>query len=162
MPVGLLKDILASKPAGCPLAGIDLGAKTIGVAISDGSQKLATPLATIRRTKFSSDMEKLAAISAEYGAGGFIIGYPLNMDGTIGPASDAARSFADEMRRKSGLFGQDPWISLWDERLSTFAAAGLLEENITYRKAKEKGLVDKLAAQIILQSALDYISARNA
>lgn len=140
--------------------GLDLGAKTIGVAISDAEQSLATPVTTIKRTKFSKDIEALAPIIKEFEIGGYIIGYPLNMDGSEGPRCDATRSFADEMSKHPEIFGQNPFIALQDERLSTQAVDGFVESRVdmgkkSKRGAKESGLTDKLAAQGILQGALN-------
>lgn len=140
--------------------GLDLGAKTIGVAISDTSQNLATPLTTIKRTKFLKDIEALAEIIAEFEIGGYIVGLPVNMDGSEGPRCDATRSFVDEMSRHPKIFGQNPFIALMDERLSTQTVDNAMDNRVDMKKsskrgAKEKGIIDMLAAQVILQGALD-------
>lgn len=162
MPVGLLKDLLSAVPAGKPLMGLDVGSKTIGLAVSPGGCSFATPLLTIKRKKFSEDIIKLVDAAKDYDIAGYVVGYPLNMDGSAGRACDVARSFADEMSKRADLFGSDPWIALWDERLSTDAVEGFVDKYVDIRKAKEKGVIDKMAAQIILQGALDYLADHNA
>ena len=142
--------------------GLDLGTKTIGVAVSDAMQSIATPVTTIERSKFSKDMEALGAIIKEFEIGGYILGLPLNMDGTEGGRCDATRSFADEMRQRPEIFGEKPFIALWDERLSTRTVDDFLDKRVDInrtkkRGAKESGLVDQLAAQVILQGALDSL-----
>lgn len=147
-------------PKDCRLMGLDLGSKTIGVAISDAAQSIATPLKTVKRTKFSQDIDALGTIIKEYEIGGYIIGLPLNMDGSEGRGCDAIRSFADEITRHSEVFGVNPFVALWDERLSTKAVDDFLDNRVDIGKkakrgAKDSGLKDALAAQIILQGALD-------
>jgi len=162
MPVGLLKDILTYRPEGVPLMGLDVGSRTIGLALSNDAQTIATPLKTIKRKKFTSDIKELAAIATEYGVKGFVVGYPLNMDGSAGRACDVVRSFADEMSKCEGLFGPEPWIALWDERLSTASVEDFVGKSVDIKKAKEKGLIDQLAAHVILQGALEYIADHSA
>lgn len=145
------------------LLGIDLGKKTIGLAVSDGLWRLATPLDTIQRSKFSKDILPVQAAIQEYEIAGVVIGYPVNMDGSKGAGCDRAQSFADEM--KSHVIVD--WIGFWDERLSTVSVEGAVDEYVDKRKtrvnAKASGLIDRLAAQIILQGALDYLDqTRNA
>lgn len=142
--------------------GLDLGTKTIGIAISDSMQLIATPLTTIKRTKFSNDIQALAKIIQEYEIGGFIIGLPLNMDGSEGPRCDASRSFADEMTKHPDILGKNLFIALQDERLSTQSVDDFLDKRVDMKKnskrgAKDSGLVDQLAAQNILQSALESL-----
>lgn len=160
MIIDLLKNIIDVRPADCVLMGLDVGRKTIGVALSDSAQRIATPLTTIRRTKFSRDMEELKRIIADYEVGGFVLGWPLNMDGSEGRACQSVRDFAAEFA-KALNWGHEPWIALWDERLSTQAVEDFVDEtvDIKKRRAKEKGILDKLAAQHILQGALDYADA---
>ncbi|MCF8496074.1 MAG: Holliday junction resolvase RuvX [Alphaproteobacteria bacterium] len=155
MPVGLLKDIAAARPANVPLLGLDVGEKTIGVAISDSGQSIAMPLCTIKRTKFSRDILDLQAILREREIGGIVIGLPLNMDGSEGRRCQSVRDFAAELVR-SGIAGPDAWIALADERFSTESVEDLVEKHgMKRRKAKDSGLTDRLAAQRILQGALD-------
>lgn len=141
--------------------GMDLGAKTIGIAISDSGQSLATPLTTIKRTKFSQDVLALKDIIKEYEIKGYILGWPINMDGSLSPRCDATHSFADEMKHHPDIFGQNPFIAFMDERLSTSEVDKFVENRVDInrtkrRGAKQSGLTDQLAAQIILQSALDF------
>ena len=154
MSIGLLKDIAGDCPKNTALLGLDVGKKTIGLALSDPGQSVATPLHTIQRTKFTADMEALKAVIEEHEVGGFIIGYPVNMDGSEGPRAQSIRDFAIEMEKVLG----DVWIALWDERLSTVSVEEFVDKNIDKRKtkteAKASGLIDKLAAQVILQGAL--------
>jgi putative Holliday junction resolvase len=165
MVYGLLKEIIADCPPKSRLLGLDIGKKTIGLAISDGGQSLATPLLTIERKKFSKDMIALSKVISDYEVHGFIAGLPINMDGSKGAACDRIESFVDEMHRflteELGL-AQDIWIALWDERLSTVSVEDHVDEFVEKRKtrinAKASGLIDKLAAQVILQSALDYMA----
>jgi putative Holliday junction resolvase len=152
--IGLLKDILPARPAGARLLGLDLGTKTIGLAVSDGAQSIATPLRTIERTKFTKDMQDMEKAIRDYEIGGFVLGWPLNMDGTPGPRCDAVRSFADEMGK---YLKNDPWIALWDERLSTASVDDFLVETVDMSRTKRKQVIDKLAAQHILQGALDFM-----
>lgn len=164
MKIRLLKDCKGNVPKNRRLMGLDLGTKTIGVAVSDTGQSLATPVTTIKRSKFSKDIEALAPIIKEFEIGGYIIGYPLNMDGSEGSRCDATRSFADEMTKHPEIFGRShnggPFIALQDERLSTQAVDNFVESRVDIKKkskrgAKESGLTDMLAAQGILQGALD-------
>lgn len=163
MTIGLLKEIAGLRPKNIRLMGIDVGSTTLGLALSDPSQGLATPLQTIKRTKFTKDMEQLAKVVAEYEVGGFILGLPLNMNGSEGPRCQSVRDFAAEMSKIKTVVGDAPWIALWDERLSTVSVEDFVDEVVEKRKtrmnAKSSGLIDKLAAQGILQGALDYLSA---
>ncbi len=153
-----LKNIYALCPVGKALVGMDVGTKTIGVSVCDPGHMIATPLRTIKRSKFANDISVLKAIVVDYEIGGFVIGYPLNMDGSEGPRCQSVRDFAIEFERQMGL--SDPWIALWDERLSTAAVEDLVgkTEGISRRQAKERGVLDKLAAQVILQGALDFMA----
>ncbi len=148
-----LESLKARLPPHAPLLGLDLGTKTIGVAISDISRTVASPLKTIRRTKFSRDAETLLALAAENNVGGFVLGLPLNMDGSVGPRAQATRAFARNLAALT-----DIPIVLWDERLSTAAVTRALLEADASRKRRAK-LVDKLAAAYILQGALDRLAA---
>jgi len=133
------------------LMGLDLGSKTIGVAISDGLRLTATPLTTIKRQKFSADAARLLEIIKEHCVTGVVVGLPLNMDGSEGPRAQSARAFVRNLATKTTL----P-IALWDERLSTSAVTRtLIEADVS--RAKRARLVDKLAASFILQGALDRL-----
>ena len=161
MPIGLLKEIAATCPKDTRLMGVDLGTKTIGLALSDGRQGLATPLKTIQRTKFSKDIEALGVVVREYEVGGFVFGWPLNMDGSISASCDRVKSFIDEMKNYPQQLGINPgtelWIALWDERLTTSAVQDFLSGERAMQPSKRKNVVDALAAQTILAGALDYL-----
>jgi putative Holliday junction resolvase len=146
-----LEDIAASLKPGARLIGIDLGTKTIGLALSDVERTIASPLVTLQRTKFRNDANRLLALCTEHGVGGLVIGLPVNMDGTEGPRAQSTRAFARNLAEKTDL----P-IALWDERLSTAAVTRTLLEADASR-ARRAQLVDKLAAAYILQGALDRL-----
>ncbi|MDE2164001.1 MAG: Holliday junction resolvase RuvX [Alphaproteobacteria bacterium] len=136
-------------PPGKRLLGLDLGEKTIGLALSDTSLTIATPMETLKRGKFTADAEILEKIIATQGIGGLVIGLPLNMDGSEGPSAQSARSFARNFATRTRL----P-IALCDERLSTAAVTRTLIDADASRK-RRAALVDKMAAAYILQGALD-------
>lgn len=131
------------------LLGLDLGTKTIGIALSDVTRMVASPLETIARRKFSDDAERLKALIAEHKIAGLVLGLPINLDGTEGPRAQATRAFARNVNKLSNV----P-VLLADERLSTQAAERMLIEADQSRKRRAE-VIDKLAATIILQSALD-------
>lgn len=139
--------------------GVDLGTKTIGLSICDSGQSVATALTTVNRKKFSSDIVAMGKFARDYEVGGFVFGWPLNMDGTISGSCDRVRSFIDEMARYPqdlGIeLGADLWIALFDERLSTKTVHDFLVNDVDMSRTKRDLVVDKLAAQIILQGALD-------
>ena len=136
------------------LMGLDLGTKTIGVAVSDVSRTIATPRTTLRRTKLSRDMETLRALIADEGIGGIVVGLPVNMDGSEGPRAQSARDIAARLAEGLAL----P-VAFWDERLSTVAAERpLLDADLSRRKRAR--VVDRVAAAYILQGALDRLRAR--
>lgn len=133
------------------LIGLDLGSKTIGVATSDTDRKIATGVETIARTTFSADAKRLLALAGERGCVGFVLGLPLNMDGSEGPRAQSARAFARNLGKLTPL----P-IVLWDERLSTVAVERELIEADVSRK-KRAAVIDQHAAAFILQGALDRL-----
>jgi len=141
----------ASLGANARLIGIDLGTKTIGLALSDVRRMVASPLETIRRTKFRADVARLVELVDSYGVGGLVLGLPRNLDGTEGPRAQATRAFARNLNQLLPL----P-ILLWDERWSTAAAERMLIEADQSRKRRAE-VIDKLAATLILQGALDRI-----
>lgn len=146
-------DLQPDLPKRGRLMGLDLGTKTIGVAISDGVQYTATPHSTIKRKKFTQDAEQLLAIIADNEVVGIVLGLPLNMDGSEGPRAQSTRAFQRNLLQKTDL-----QIAYWDERLSTSAVTRtMLEADIS--RAKQAEVVDKLAASYILQGYLD--SKRN-
>ena len=133
------------------LLGLDLGEKTIGVAVCDPARMVATPVETIRRRKFTPDAERLALLAAERNAVGIVIGLPLNMDGSEGPSAQRSRAFARNLPRILDL----P-VAFWDERLSTAAMERDLIAMDTSR-AKRAEKIDEMAATFILQGAIDRI-----
>ena len=135
-----------------PLIGLDLGTKTIGVAVSDPDRRLATGVTTVARTKFTADAAALLALASERSAVGFVLGLPINMDGSEGPSAQSARAFARNLARLTPL----P-IALWDERLSTAAVERELIAADASR-AKRKAVIDSHAAAYILQGALDRLA----
>jgi putative Holliday junction resolvase len=131
------------------LLGVDLGTKTIGLALSDVERRIATPLETIKRVKFTPDVERIRALIDRYEVGGLVFGLPLNMDGTEGPRSQATRAFVRNLKPLVPL----P-VLFWDERMSTMVVTRTLLDADASR-AKRAGAVDKMAAAYILQGALD-------
>lgn len=146
-----IEEFAAALPSYAPLAGLDLGTKTIGISVSDGAHMIATPLETIKRTKFQADAKRLFEITAHRQITGLVLGLPRNMDGTEGPRAQATRAFARNLTRLSDL----P-ITFWDERLSTVAAERALLEADTSRK-KRAEVIDHVAAGVILQGLLDRL-----
>ena len=137
--------------AGQRLIGADLGAKTIGLALSDVERRIATPLATIQRTKFAKDAARLVALMEKFDAAALVIGLPLNMDGSEGPRVQAARAFA----RNFAPLSARP-CAFWDERLSTMAVTRSLIA-LDVSRAKRARAFDRLSAAFILQGALDRL-----
>jgi putative holliday junction resolvase len=133
------------------LLGLDLGEKTIGLALSDSSRIVATPLNTLKRQKFTKDAAALIAIIEAEEVGGLVLGLPINMDGTEGPRCQSTRQFAANLLEKC-----DIPIALWDERLSTAAVTRTLLEADASRKRRSE-VVDKMAAAYILQGLLDRL-----
>ncbi len=154
MPVLTLTEAAALLPPRGALIGLDLGSKTIGVAASDPDRRLAAPVETIARKRFNRDAERLFALAAERRAVGFVLGLPVNMDGTEGPRAQGTRAFARQLAALTAL----P-IALWDERLSTAAVERALIAADASR-SKRKAVIDQHAAAYILQGALDRL-ARN-
>ena len=150
-PVGPLAEIAARLAPRGALIGLDLGTKTIGVAVCDPDRRLATGVETVARTKFAADAARLVALAAERKAAGFVLGLPINMDGSEGPRAQSTRAFARNMAKLTEL----P-IALWDERLSTAAVERELIAADASR-AKRKAVIDQHAAIFILQGALDRL-----
>ncbi len=147
-----VEDFVAVLPPNRAVAGLDLGDKTIGVAVSDLRRQVATPVEVIRREKFMVDAAKLLALLQARGAFGIVLGLPLNMDGSVGPRVQATQAFARNLEKLTPL----P-ICYWDERLSTVAATRALLEADTSRK-RRKEVIDQVAAGYILQGALDRMA----
>ncbi len=144
-----MEDFATCLPPHGAIAGLDLGEKTVGVAVSDIFRSIATPLLTIRRTKFTEDANQLLALIKARDLKGLILGLPRNMDGSEGPRAQSTRAFARNLARLTPL----P-IGFWDERLSTVAAERALIEADTSRKRRSQ-VIDHVAAGYILQGALD-------
>jgi putative holliday junction resolvase len=132
-----------------PLIGIDVGTKTLGLALSDVTRMIATSLETVRRVKFTPDAAHVLAVAQKFEVCGFVIGLPSNMDGSEGPRAQATRAFVRNMTKLTPL----PFL-FWDERLSTVAAERALLEADTSRKRRAE-VIDQVAATLILQGALD-------
>ena len=147
-----LEEFCATLPPSAALVGLDLGDKTIGVAISDLRRMIATPSEVIRRVKFTEDAARLLQIMTLREIKGIILGLPLNMDGTEGPRVQSTRAFARNLEKLTPL----P-ISFWDERLSTVAAERALLEADASRKRRRE-VIDQVAAGYILQGALDRMA----
>ncbi|SRR5579885_301824 len=157
MSIVSLGQLHALLEPGARLLGLDLGEKTIGMALSDTLRFVASPMDTMRRGKFTADANAILTLIEEHGIGGIIIGLPLNMDGTSGAAAQSARAFASNLAKLS-----DVPIVLVDERLSTAAVTRTLLEADASRKRRGQ-VVDKMAAAYILQGALDQLrTMRNA
>ena len=151
MPIMPVAELLPHLPSRGALIGLDLGTKTIGVAASDPDRRVATGVETVARTKFPADAARLLALAAERKAAGFVLGLPINMDGSEGPRAQSTRAFARNMAKLTEL----P-IALWDERLSTAAVERELIAADASR-AKRKAVIDQHAAIFILQGALDRL-----
>jgi putative Holliday junction resolvase len=151
-PVLPLVEAAALLPPRGTLIGLDLGTKTIGVATSDPDRRLATAVETIERTNFTADAARLLQLAAERSATGFVLGLPINMDGSEGPRAQSTRAFARNLAART-----DMPIALWDERLSTAAVERELIAADASRK-KRAAVIDQHAAIFILQGALDRLS----
>ena len=157
MAVVDILELPAMLPAQAPIVGLDLGEKTIGVAVSDTTRMVATPLDLIRKTKFTNDAKALFKLMESRGAVGVVIGLPVNMDGSEGPRCQSSRAFARNLLRLKDL----P-IAFWDERMSSMAVNRMLIDEADMNRARRAEVVDKAAAGWILQGALDRLrSARN-
>ena len=151
MPEMTLLELKTALPRNGRLLGLDLGSKTIGLAISDGALMVASPIETIQRTKFTADAQKLLSVVDGRQVAGLVVGLPVNMDGTEGPRCQSTRQFA---RNLLGL--RDLPVAFWDERLSTAAVQrAMIDADVT--RAKRAKVVDQMAAGYILQGALDFL-----
>ncbi len=147
-----IRELRALVPRGRRIIGLDPGTKTVGVAISDVSGRLATPLETLRRTKFRADALRLAHLISEHEVGGMVIGLPISMDGAEGPRCQSVRQFAGNL-----LEVIDLPTAFWDERLSTAAVERFLIEEADMTRARRAQVIDRAAAAYILQGALDLM-----
>jgi putative Holliday junction resolvase len=132
------------------ILGLDLGTKTIGLALSDAGRMIASPLATLARRKFAADWAELEALIARHRVGALVIGLPVEMSGAEGPRAQATRAFAREVLKR-----RDLPIAFWDERLSTAAVQRMMTDEMDLSRRRRGALVDKVAAAYILQGALD-------
>ena len=153
MPVLPLQALRDALPPKARLLALDLGAKTIGLALSDPGLAVASPLETIRRARrFAEDARALLAVIEARGVGGLVLGLPVNMDGSEGPRAQSTRAFAENLLRLKDL----P-LAFWDERLSTAAVNRFLIEEADMTRRRRAEVVDKMAAAYILQGALDAL-----
>jgi putative Holliday junction resolvase len=150
-PLVAIEDLPPLLAAEARLLGLDVGTKTIGLALSDVTRSIATPYHTLRRTKFTNDAKAIAAATEEQNVGALVIGLPLNLDGSEGPRAQSTRAFAGNLAGKINL----P-IVFWDERLSTKAVERHLIEADASRKRRAE-VIDRMAAAYILQGALDRL-----
>ena len=148
-----ISEMIRHLPGGARLLGLDVGTKTIGLAISDSNFKVATAVDTIRRTKFTRDIEQLKEIIENRSIGGLVIGLPISMDGTEGPACQSIRQFSTNVINQIEI-----GITFWDERLSTSAVQRFLTGEADITRKQRIRVVDKLAATYILQGAIDSLS----
>ena len=153
MAIVELTDLPAALPPRTALAAVDVGEKTIGVAVSDVHLMIASPLELIRKVKFTQDAERLFKLMRGRGAEGLVVGLPMNMDGTEGPRCQSSRAFARNLLRL-----KDIPIAFWDERLSTAAVQRMLTGEADLTRGRRAELVDKAAAAWILQGALDRLA----
>lgn len=150
-PILRVEELAPLLPARGSLLGMDPGTKTIGLAVSDDGRRVSTPLKTVRRTKFTADAEEILKLATERKVAAFVIGLPVNMDGTEGPRAQASRAFARNLARLTEL----P-IALWDERLSTAAVEReLIAQDVS--RARRAEVIDSHAAAFILQGAVDRL-----
>ncbi len=154
MAIVSIAELKNNLPADERLLGLDLGEKTIGLAISDRDLTIGSPLETLRRAKFTQDAAALARICAERGVGGLVLGLPVNMDGREGPRCQSVRQFARNLAEVAGL---DLPVAFWDERLSTAAIERLLVQEADMSRRRRAQVIDKMAAAYILQGALDSL-----
>jgi putative Holliday junction resolvase len=149
VPFRELGDFAAALAQGVRVMGLDVGSKTLGLALSDITRSIASALVTLRRTRLNDDLRQLLDLAASHGVGGFVVGLPLHLDGSAGPRVQATRAFVRNLATTTPL----P-VAYWDERLSTVAAErALLEADLSRRRRAE--VIDKVAATLILQGALD-------
>ena len=153
MAICPLEELRANMRPGNRLLGLDLGSKTIGLALSDPTFMVASPIDTIRRTKFGKDAAELDRLIADRGVGGLVLGLPINMDGSEGPRCQSTRQFATNLIQR----GMEQPIVFWDERLSTAAVERVLIDEADMSRRKRADVVDKMAAAYILQGALDRL-----
>lgn len=152
VPVLDLLDLPAACPPDTPWMGLDLGEKTIGVAVSDATRLIASPLELIRKSKFGVEAEQLFRLMDHRKVSALVIGLPVNMDGTEGPRAQSCRAFARNLERLRPVT-----VAFWDERLSTSAVERFLIEDLDLNRKRRAGVIDRTAAAWILQGALDRV-----
>lgn len=155
MPLVSLEALFASFAPNARLLGLDVGKKTVGLALSDVRRMVASPMETIARSKLVADIERIRTIVAAQSVGGFVVGLPISMDGTEGPRCQSVRQFAADLARAIDL----P-LAFFDERLSTAAVERLLIDEADMSRKRRDEVIDKMAAAYILQGALDRTAAR--
>ena len=148
-----LSELIKYLPKKSRLLGLDVGRKTIGLAVSDSDMRIATTVGTIRRSKFTKDVKNLDTIITERQVNGLVLGLPISMDGNEGPASQSVRQFAVNLDNVLEI-----GITFWDERLSTSAVERLLTKEADLSRNRRSEIIDKMAAAYILQGALDSLS----
>ena len=153
MPVKPIQDLKSDRRRDSRLMGLDLGSKTIGLALSDVTLTIASPLETIMRTKFAKDAARLQALITEHDVGGLVIGLPVSMDGTEGPRCQSTRDFTQNLFEKIDIDA-----AFWDERWSTQAVERILIGEADLTRKRRAQVVDRAAAAYILQGALDLAS----
>ena len=149
-----LSELIKYLPKKSRLLGLDVGRKTIGLAVSDSDMKIATTVGTILRSKFTKDVKNLDAIITERQVNGLVLGLPISMDGNEGPACQSVRQFAVNLDNILEI-----GITFWDERLSTSAVERLLIKEADLSRSRRSEIIDKMAAAYILQGALDSLSS---
>ena len=149
-----LSELIKYLPKKSRLLGLDVGRKTIGLAVSDSDMKIATTVGTIRRSKFTKDVKNLDAIITERQVNGLVLGLPISMDGNEGPACQSVRQFAVNLDNILEI-----GITFWDERFSTSAVERLLIKEADLSRNRRSEIIDKMAAAYILQGALDSLSS---
>ena len=158
MAIVAIKELRSRLRPKSRLLGLDHGAKTLGLALSNPELTIATPLKTLRGKTFTENLKALAAVCREYEVGGFIIGLPLNMDDSEGPRAQSVRHFGLNLIRGKDTLGFEPVIAFVDERLSSYAAEDFLSEQRGMKREKQKDIIDALAAANILKAGLDLIN----
>ena len=153
MSIRTLQELKEETPPGTCLMGLDLGSKTIGLAIADAAAIIASPIETIKRQKFSNDAQNLIKIINERRIGGLVFGLPVRMDGTEGSRCQSTRQFATNF-----LEWREIGIAFWDERLSTLAVEKFLINEVDMTRKRRGEVIDKMAAAYILQGALDSLA----
>ncbi len=155
MPIIALEALVALLAPEARLLGLDVGKRTVGLALSDVRRTVASPMETINRTKLALDIERIRAIVARQNVGGLVAGLPVSMDGTEGPRCQSVRQFAADLTRAIDL----P-LAFFDERLSTAAVERLLIDEADMSRKRRDEVIDKMAAAYILQGALDLLATR--